>query len=123
MVAQFNLAWLTQGDGAQAEQRSLPRKRVFMPAKVAVGGAAVECTVTDISAAGIKLHAQSVLRLPDEVHLLILSEGLLIHAQRIWSRFPVCGLKITSAEAIQGSTHPQVAPLKAAWETWCVEQG
>jgi hypothetical protein len=93
-----------------------------MPAKVAVGGGAVDCTVLDISASGVLLHSQSVLRLADEVHLLILCEGLLIHAQRIWTRFPLCGLKFTTAEEIERSTHPQAGPLKEAWETWCAQQ-
>jgi len=71
---------------AEAEQRASPRRKVSMAAKVAVGGGAVDCTVRDISESGVQLLAPAVLRLPDEVHLLILSEGLLIHAQRIWER-------------------------------------
>jgi hypothetical protein len=112
---------LTRGNAA-IEQRASPRRKVRMPAKVGIGGAAVDCTVTDISASGAQLHAQSVLRLPDEVQVLILSEGLLIHARRVWARFPACGLKFTSVEAIQRSAHPQAGVLKEAWATWRLEQ-
>ena len=114
-MAQLKLAWLTPRREAEAEQRGSPREKVFMAAKVAAGGGAVDCTIRDISETGAQLHAPSVLRLPDKVHLLIPSEGLLIHAQRVWTRFPLCGLKFITFEEIEGSTHPQAGPLQEAW--------
>jgi hypothetical protein len=93
-----------------------------MAAKVAVGGGAVDCTIRDISASGVQLLAPSVLRLPEEVHLLILAEGLLIHAERVWARFPLCGLRFISVEDIRRSAHPQAAQLREAWESWRAEQ-
>lgn len=122
MIAELKLSWLTPGGEGEVEQRSSPRKKVFMPAKVALGGAAIDCTIRDVSASGVQLLAPSVLRLPDEVQLLILSEGLLIHAQRIWTRFPLCGLRFISVEEIRRSTHPQAAPLRQAWEDWRAQQ-
>ena len=112
MVAQLKLGRLTRGSEAQVELRASPRKKVSLAAKVAVGGAVADCTITDISASGAQLHTPSVLRLPDEVRLLILSEGLLIHAQRVWARFPLCGLKFISVEDIRRSTHPQAVQLR-----------
>jgi hypothetical protein len=72
----------------------------------------------DISETGAQLHAPSVLRLPDKVHLLILSEGLLIHAERVWALFPLCGLKFVTFEEIADTTHPEAGALQAAWRAW-----
>jgi hypothetical protein len=93
-----------------------------MAAKVAVGGGAVDCTIRDISETGAQLHAPSVLRLPDRVHLLIPSEGLLIHAHRVWALFPLCGLEFITFEDIENSTHPQADALQEAWKAWRVQQ-
>ncbi len=118
MIGQLKRSWLAPRNQAEVEQRGSPREKVIMAAKVGVGGGAVDCTITDISETGAQLHAPSVLRLPDKVHLLILSEGLLIHADRVWARFPLCGLKFITFEEIEDSTHPQAGPLKSAWSAW-----
>jgi hypothetical protein len=118
VIAQLKRSWLTPRSDTGAEQRGSPREKVFLPAKVALGGGAVDCAVVDISETGARLHAPSVLRLPDKVHLLILSEGLLIHADRVWARFPLCGLKFITFEEIEDSTHPQARPLQEAWRAW-----
>jgi hypothetical protein len=116
MNAQLRENW--PAPASEAEQRASPRKQVFMAAKLALGGGAVDCAIKDISDSGIRLLAPSVLCLPDQVHLLILSEGLLVHAQQIWARFPLCGLRFLSVEDIRRSTHPQAPPLREAWKSW-----
>jgi hypothetical protein len=83
---------------------------------------AADCTIRDISEGGAQVHAPSVLRLPEEVYLLIMCEGLVIHARRVWTRFPLCGLEFLSAEEIDKSTRPQTAPLREAWAAWCAHQ-
>ena len=123
MIAQLKRSWLTaRSETEVVEQRASPREQVSMAAKVAIGEAAVDCTVSDIGETGAQLHAPSVLRLPDKVHLLILSGGLLIHADRVWARFPLCGLKFITFEEIADSTHPRAGPLQIAWEAWRVQQ-
>ena len=122
MVAQLKLGRLARGREATPEQRASPRRNVSLAAKVVIGAAAADCTINDISASGAKLHAPSVLRLPEEVRLVILSEGILVHAQRIWARFPLCGLKFISVEEIQRSKHPDAGPLRQAWEAWRGQQ-
>ena len=118
MVAQLKLGRLTRASEAPAEQRASPRRNVSLAAKVAIGAATADCTIKDISATGAKLHAPSILRPPEEVRLVILSEGILIHARRIWARFPLCGLKFISVEEIQRSKHADARLLRDAWETW-----
>ena len=123
MIAQLKRGWLTpRSEPEMVDQRGAPREPVCMAAKVAAGGAALDCTIRDISETGARLDAPFVLRLPDKVHLLILSEGLLIHAQRVWARFPLCGLKFVTFEEIEDSTHPQAGPLQAAWQAWRLQQ-
>lgn len=122
LTTQLKPGRLTRREAAPSELRASPRKKVSMAAKVAVGGAVADCTIRNISASGAQLHAPTVLRPPDEVQLLILSEGLLIHAKRVWARFPLCGLKFISVEEVQRSAHPQAGPLRDAWESWRVQQ-
>ncbi|HVM98686.1 MAG TPA: PilZ domain-containing protein [Caulobacteraceae bacterium] len=118
MLDQLKRARLTLRRPSQVEQRASPRRKVLLAAKVAVGVATADCTIRDISESGAQVHAPSVLRLPDEVHLLIMCEGLVIRARRAWARFPLCGLKFISAEQIETSQHPQAAPLREAWKDW-----
>ena len=103
------------GRQRQVDQRVSPRRKVLVAAKVAFGATTADCTIRDISVSGAQLHAPSVLRLPEDVHLLIMSEGLVIHARRVWARFPLCGLEFVSAQPVERSTHPQAAPLQQAW--------
>jgi hypothetical protein len=121
MIAQLKRSWLTARSETEVEQRATPRERVSMAAKVAIGGAAVDCTVVDLSETGAQLHAPSVLRLPEKVHLLIPSAGLLIHADRVWARFPLCGLKFITFEELEDGAQPQAGPLQIAWESWCAQ--
>ena len=101
------------------DRRASPRIGVQLEAKVAVGASALDCTITNISEGGVRVHAPSVLRLPEEVYLLILSEGLVIRARRVWAHFPSCGLEFLSAEEVEKSTRPQAVPLREAWGDWC----
>jgi PilZ domain-containing protein len=100
------------------EKRTQLRKRVLLAAKISFNMTVADCSVRDLSEAGARLHAPSVLGLPDEVHLLIMREGLVIHARRVWAQFPAFGLKFLSAEPIDGCTRPQAAPLRKAWDDW-----
>jgi hypothetical protein len=117
MIAQLKRSWLTARSETEVEQRASPREKVSLAAKVAIGGAAVDCTVMDISETGAQLHAPSVLRLPDKVRLLIPSAGLLIHADRVWARFPLCGLKFITFEELEDGAQPQAGPLQSVPET------
>ncbi len=101
-----------------AEKRAAPRKRVLLAAKVSFNMTVADCTIRDLSDTGARIHAPSVLGLPDEVHLLILREGLVVHARRVWAQFPAFGLKFLAAEEIDECERPRVAPLRKAWEEW-----
>jgi hypothetical protein len=101
-----------------AEKRGAPRRRVLLSAKLSFNMTVADCTIRDLSENGARIHAPGVLGLPDEVYLLILREGLVVHAQRVWAKFPLFGLRFLSTEEIDRCTHPQTAPLKKAWEDW-----
>lgn len=118
MVAQLKLGSLTLGRQSQVEKRAAPRKQVLLAAKVAFGMTTADCTIRDLSETGARIHALSILRLPDDVYLLIMAEGLVIHARRVWARFPLFGLKFVAAEEVERSTRPQCALLRKAWEDW-----
>jgi hypothetical protein len=114
----FKLGLATPQQEDPLDRRAAPRRRVQLAAKVAVGASTADCTITDISEGGAGVHAPSVLRLPEEVYLLILSEGLVIRARRVWARFPRCGLEFLSAQEVESSKRRQTAPLRQAWAKW-----
>ena len=121
MVVQLKLGRLLLWR-SEVEQRTAPRIKVRLAAEISLGATTAECTIRDISASGAQVDAPSVLRLPDEVHLLVLSEGLLIHARRVWCRFPLCGVSFVSSEEVEKSTHPRAPLLKQAWDDWRRQQ-
>ena len=114
---------LGQPPEPQLERRAAPRKRVQLAAKVAVGARSEDCTITNISEGGAQVYAPSVLRLPEEVYLLILSEALVIRARRVWAHFPHCGLEFLSTEEVEKTRRPQAAPLRDAWADWRARAG
>jgi hypothetical protein len=91
---------------------------VLLQAKISFNVTVADCTIRDLSEAGARIHAPTVLGLPDEAYLLILREGLVVRARRAWAQFPSFGLKFLSAEAIEVGTGPQTALLRDAWEAW-----
>ena len=107
---------------SQAEKRATRRERVLLAAKVAFGATTADCTVRDLSDAGAKIHAPSVLGLPEEVHLLIFSEGRILRARRVWASFPFFGLKFIGTEQVEESTRPQTAALRKSWDEWARSQ-
>ena len=100
------------------EKRASARRRVLLSAKISFNMMVADCTIRNLSQNGARIHAPTVLGMPDEVYLLILREGLLVRARRIWSDFPSFGLRFVEAEPIDRSTRPQTAPLRNAWESW-----
>src|SRR5512135_1543610 len=104
LVAQLSLRTRTRR--SPEEQRAHPRKQVRLAAKIALGETTADCTIVDISKGGAQVHAPSVLRLPNEVLLLFVRDGLVVRARRVWSRFPLCGLEFLSAQAIDEGAWP-----------------
>ncbi len=108
LVAQFSLGSMTRARRSPEEKRAYPRKQVRLAAKIALGETTADCTVLDISEGGAQVHAPTVLRLPNEVLLLLVRDGLVVRARRVWSRFPLCGLEFLSAKEIDGGKQDQV---------------
>ena len=98
------------------ERRVKRRKRVQLPAKIAFGASAADCMIRDLTDSGARIHAPTVLGLPDQVFLLIMSEGLVVRTRRVWADFPAFGLRFLEVEPIEKSTRPETAPLRLAWE-------
>ena len=98
------------------ERRVKRRKRVQLAAKIAFSSTAADCTIRDLTDGGARIHAPTVLGLPDQVFLLITSEGLVVRTRRVWADFPAFGLKFLEAEPIEKSTRPETAPLRLAWQ-------
>ncbi len=117
MVAQLKLESLTDelAHQSRVEKRSARRRQVRLAAKLAFGVTTADCSIRDLSEAGARIHAPSVLGLPDEVWLLIASEGIVVRAERVWARFPFFGLKFIAAEEVERAEGPQAEALRKAW--------
>lgn len=117
-MASLNVESLTAEPEGESfvERRVKRRKRVQLPAKIAFGATAADCMIRDLTDSGARIHAPTVLGLPDQVFLLIVSEGLVVRTRRVWADFPAFGLKFLEVEPIEKSTRPETAPLRLAWE-------
>jgi len=117
-VASLNVESLTAEPEGESfvERRVKRRKRVQLPAKIAFGASAADCMIRDLTDSGARIHAPTVLGLPDQVFLLIMSEGLVVRTRRVWADFPAFGLRFLEVEPIEKSTRPETAPLRLAWE-------
>jgi hypothetical protein len=80
------------------------------------------CSILDLTERGARIHAPSVIDLPDEVLLLIMREGLLVKAKRIWAHPPTFGLKFIQPQDIETSQEPQSEALRAVWREWVHQQ-
>ena len=117
-MASLNVESLTAEPEGESfvERRVKRRKRVQLPAKIAFGASAADCMIRDLTDSGARIHAPTVLGLPDQVFLLIMSEGLVVRTRRVWADFPAFGLRFLEVEPIETSTRPETAPLRLAWE-------
>jgi len=100
------------------EKRRHRRLRVILAGKLAFGAILADCTIRDLSPTGALVLAPTVPGLPDLLFLLILREGIVVRARRIWSRAPVFGLRFLEARDVATGCYPQVAFLKGVWEDW-----
>jgi hypothetical protein len=123
-VAASSLATLADVLSSEAfvEKRTRRRRRVLLAGKIAFGMAAADCTIRDITEMGARVHASSIVGLPEEVFLLIMREGLVVRARRVWSRPPLFGLKFIEAEGVESSRNPQSAALRQIWQEWVDQQ-
>ena len=117
-MASLNVESLTAEPEGESyvERRVKRRKRVQLPANIAFGASAADCMIRDLTDSGARIHAPTVLGLPDQVFLLIMSEGLVVRTRRVWADFPAFGLRFLEVEPIEKSTRPETAPLRLAWE-------
>jgi hypothetical protein len=66
------------------EERSIPRKRVLKAGKIAFGGAAIDCSVRNLSATGALLEVESPLGIPREFVLDIAADHFRRECQVAW---------------------------------------
>lgn len=68
-----------------AEKRSITRLRVLKAGRIAFGGAAIDCTVRNLTASGALLEVESPLGIPHHFVLLIPSENISRSCRLIWA--------------------------------------
>ena len=68
------------------ERRATPRQRVFKAASIEFDGAAVDCTIRNISSVGAGIDVVSPLGIPHEVTLNIVTRHERRHCCIIWRR-------------------------------------
>lgn len=68
------------------ERRTLPRQRVLKTGTIAFGGAAIDCTVRNLSVKGAALDVASPLGIPDSFTLLLAADQSRRLCRVIWRK-------------------------------------
>jgi hypothetical protein len=74
------------------EKRTGPRQRILKSGTIAFGGAAIDCTVRNLSAAGAALEVASVVGIPTEFSLVIQSEDFHQKCRVVWRKLNRIGV-------------------------------
>ena len=69
-----------------AETRAAPRLRVLKAGHISFGGAAIDCTLRNLSSTGAALEVASPIGVPDTFTLVIDSDSLTLHCHVVWRR-------------------------------------
>lgn len=67
------------------EKRSAPRRRVLKAGTIAFGGAAISCTVRNVTASGALLEVESPLGIPQRFVLVIPADRVSRSCRLIWA--------------------------------------
>jgi hypothetical protein len=68
------------------DRRSEPRLRVFKAGTIEFGGAAIDCTVRNITATGAALEVASPVGIPHEITLSVPTRQLRRHGYTVWRK-------------------------------------
>ena len=66
------------------EKRSLMRQRTLKAGSIAFNGAAIDCTVRNLTSAGAMLDVESPLGIPRVFTLIVPSDEVRKHCQVVW---------------------------------------
>jgi hypothetical protein len=68
------------------ETRVAPRLRVLKAGHISFGGAAIDCTVRNLSRTGAALEVASPVGVPDTFTLVITGDSLTLHCRVVWRK-------------------------------------
>lgn len=78
------------------DHRVAPRRRLLKAGKISFGGgAAIDCTVRNISETGAALDVTSPVGIPDHFTLMVGSDGLNAPCRVVWRRPSRIGVRFT----------------------------
>lgn len=81
-----------------AEKRSNPRMRVLKAGTIAFGGAAIDCTVRNVTASGALLEVESPLGIPQRFLLVIPADHVSRSCRLIWASDHRIGVRFDRTE-------------------------
>ncbi len=70
----------------EENHRFAPRRRVLKAGSISFGGAAIDCTVRNISETGAALEVVSPLYIPDRFNLIVQSDSLNQPCRVVWRK-------------------------------------
>ena len=107
------------GAPALPDNRARRRHRVLLAGVVCFGPDVIaDCTIRDLSELGARLHIPEVLGLPPELSVVVMQEGVVFRARRVWAKAPLFGVEFLEAENLERTTKPAYAALRRTWHAW-----
>ena len=99
------------------ERRRTQRQRALLTGKLATDGAniTIDCVIRNLSAEGALVETTSPHLIPNELHLLQVSEGVAWDAKVAWRRGNKVGLQLIERHDLRETTARQLKALRHVW--------
>jgi hypothetical protein len=99
------------------ERRRGLRNRALLAGKVANEDATrtLDCVIRNLSPDGAMIETEAPHLVPQEMHLVQVSEGIAWDAEVIWRRGNRVGVKLKARHDLRESTEKQLRALRAIW--------
>lgn len=99
------------------QRRSRPRGRSLLAGKVASRDASltVDCVIRNLTPDGAMVEMSAPHLVPNEIHLMQVSEGVAWDAEVRWRRGNRVGLKLGARHDLRETTDRQLRALRAIW--------
>jgi hypothetical protein len=98
-----------------ADRRLETRKPASGRGVVVAPGLEIACTVSDMSASGMRVRLERQLALPGRVMLVDVAEGVAHECEVAWRKGNEAGLKVLSQASLRGLAPSRLLPARDAW--------
>jgi hypothetical protein len=101
---------------SRVELRAHPREQVNRPVKVLDGPFAIDATIRDISAGGMRLAFHGRNPSADEFVVADVNLAIAYACKVVWRKGPECGVRTLKSQDLRGLVPGQFDPAKRLWQ-------